>query len=358
MANKINTETSFLQDIVKEIGGEYASLASDINETERYVDTGSYVFNALVSGSIFGGVSGNKITAISGASSTGKTFFALAVIKDFLERHEDGYCLYFDTEAAITKSLLKSRGLDINRIIVINVVTVEEFRTKALKAVDIYMKKLKEERKPCFFVLDSLGMLSTNKEIGDALAEKDTRDMTKAALIKGAFRMLTLKLGQAEIPMIVTNHIYANVGGYGPPTSQSGGSGLLYSSSTIIELSKSKEKDGTEVIGNLIKAKTLKSRLSKENQEVQVRLFYDERGLDKYYGLLQLAEEGECIKRVGNRYEIDGKLLYEKAILKEPETYFTQELLKKIDAYAKIKFSYGSSKDGYKAEELEDVTEV
>lgn len=151
------------------------------------------------------------------------TFFALAVVRHFLEQNPEGYCLYFDTEAAITKSLLQSRGLDVSRIIVINVVTVEEFRTKALKAVDIYMKKPKDERKPCFFVLDSLGMLSTNKEITDALAENDKRDMTKASLIKGAFRMLTLKLGQAEIPMIVTNHIYANVGGYGAPTVQSGG---------------------------------------------------------------------------------------------------------------------------------------
>jgi RecA/RadA recombinase len=214
---------SFLTDIITEIGGDYASLASDIDETENYVDTGSYIFNALVSGSIFGGVSGNKITAISGASSTGKTFFALAVIKHFLQQNPEGYCLYFDTEAAITKSLLEGRGLDTTRIVVINVVTVEEFRTKALKAVDMYMKKPKDDRKPCFFVLDSLGMLSTNKEIGDALAEKEVRDMTKASLIKGAFRMLTLKLGQAEIPMIVTNHVYANVGGYGAPTVQSGG---------------------------------------------------------------------------------------------------------------------------------------
>ena len=86
-----------------------------------------------------------------------------------------------------------------------------------------YGMKKDNERNPCIFVLDSLGMLSTNKEINDALAEKDTRDMTKAQLIKGAFRMLTLKLGQAKIPMLVTNHIYANVGGYGAPTVQSGG---------------------------------------------------------------------------------------------------------------------------------------
>lgn len=205
----------FLKDIVKEIGGEYTQLASDIDETETYVDTGSYVFNALVSGSIFGGVSGNKITAIAGETSTGKTFFSLAVVKNFLDTNPNGYCLYFDTESAITKSLLESRGIDINRLVVVNVVTVEEFRTKTLKAVDIYLKKKEEERNPCIFVLDSLGMLSTSKEINDALAEKDTRDMTKAQLIKGAFRMLTLKLGQAKIPMLVTNHTYESMSLYG-----------------------------------------------------------------------------------------------------------------------------------------------
>jgi RecA/RadA recombinase len=333
---------SDLKNIVKEIGGEYTQLASDIDETETFVDTGSYIFNALVSGSIFGGVSGNKITAISGASSTGKTFFALAVVKNFLNTHPDGYCLYIDTESAITKSLLESRGIDTNRLVVINVVTVEEFRTKTLKAVDIYLKTKESERRPCIFVLDSLGMLSTNKEISDALAEKDTRDMTKAQLIKGAFRMLTLKLGQAKIPMLVTNHIYANVGGYGAPTVQSGGSGLMYSASTIIELSKSKEKDGTEVIGNIIKAKTFKSRLSKENQDVEIRLYYDDRGLDRYYGLLELGEIGGLWKNVAGRYEIDGKKIYAKQILANPEEYFTEEVMQKLDDIAHQEFSYGT----------------
>ena len=205
----------FLKEIVKEIGGEYTQLASEIDETETYVDTGSYIFNALVSGSIFGGVSGNKITAIAGETSTGKTFFSLAVVKNFLDNNPTGYCLYFDTEAAITKSLLEGRGIDTTRLVVVNVVTIEDFRNKTLKAVDLYLKKSKDERRPCMFVLDSLGMLSTNKEITDTLAEKDTRDMTKAQLIKGAFRMLTLKLGQANIPMIVTNHTYESMSLYG-----------------------------------------------------------------------------------------------------------------------------------------------
>ena len=336
-------DMDFLKDIVKEIGGEYIQLASEIDETETYVDTGSYIFNALVSGSIFGGVSGNKITAIAGETSTGKTFFSLAVVKNFLDTHPDGYCLYFDTESAITKSLLESRRIDTNRLVVVNVVTVEEFRTKTLKAVDIYLKKKEEERKPCIFVLDSLGMLSTNKEINDALAGEDKRDMTKAQLVKGAFRMLTLKLGQAKIPMLVTNHTYESMSIYSGKQ-MSGGSGLQYAASTIIYLSKSKEKDTTskEVIGNLIRAKTQKSRLSKENQEVEIRLFYDERGLDRYYGLLELGELGGLWKSASQgRYEIDGKKPYAKQILKEPETYFTPEVMEKLDVIAKGNFSYG-----------------
>ena len=333
----------FLKDIVKEIGDEYTELASNIDETETYVDTGSYIFNALVSGSIFGGVSGNKITAIAGESSTGKTFFSLAVVKNFLDSHPDGYCLYFDTEAAISKSLLESRGVDTTRLVVVRVVTIEDFRNKALKAVDIYLKAPVDERKPCMFVLDSLGMLSTDKEITDALNEKQVRDMTKSQLVKGAFRMLTLKLGQAKIPMIVTNHTYDVIGAYVPTKEMGGGSGLKYASSTIVYLSKKKEKDGTDVVGNIIKAKTAKSRLSKENKVVEIRLFYDERGLDKYYGLLELGELGGLWKNVAGRYEINGKKLYAKEIFKDPEKYFTTEVMQALDETAQKEFSYGSS---------------
>ena len=332
----------FLKEIVKEIGNDFTQLASDIDETETYVDTGSYIFNGLISGSIFGGVSNNKITAIAGESSTGKTFFSLAVVKNFLDSNPDGYCLYFDTEAAVNKSLLSSRGIDLDRLVVVNVVTIEEFRTKALKAVDIYLKTNTEDRKPCMFVLDSLGMLSTEKEIKDALDDKQVRDMTKSQLVKGAFRMLTLKLGQANIPLIVTNHTYDVIGSYIPTKEMGGGSGLKYAASTIIYLSRKKEKDGKEVVGNIIKAKTAKSRLSKENKEVQVRLYYDDRGLDRYYGLLELGEIGGIWKNVAGRYEINGKKVYGKQILANPEEYFTPEVMQALDEIAQKEFSYGS----------------
>ena len=333
----------FLKEIVKEIGDEYTQIASEIDETERFIDTGSYIFNGLISGSIFGGVSSNRITAIAGESSTGKTYFSLAVVKNFLDTNPDGYCLYFDTAAAVNKGLLESRGVDTTRLVVVNVVTIEEFRSKALRAVDIYLKTEEEDRKPCMFVLDSLGMLSTEKEIRDALDDKQVRDMTKSQLVKGAFRMLTLKLGQAKIPLIVTNHTYDVIGSYVPTKEMGGGSGLKYAASTIIYLSKKKEKDGKAVIGNIVKAKTHKSRLSKENKEVEIRLYYDERGLDKYYGLLELGEIGGLWKNVAGRYEIGGKKIYAKQIYADPKTYFDEYVMQALDEIAQKEFSYGES---------------
>ena len=331
----------FLKDIVKEIGDDYTKLASDISDSQSFIDTGSLVFNGLISGSIFGGVCSNKITAIAGESSTGKTFFDLAVAKNFLDNNPDAYVLYFDTESSITRALLESRNIDTDRFVVINVVTIEEFRSKALKAVDIYLKTPIEDRKPCMFVLDSLGMLSTEKEITDVLNDKQVRDMTKSQLVKGAFRMLTLKLGQANIPLIVTNHTYDVIGSYVPTKEMGGGSGLKYAASTIIYLSKKKEKDQKEVVGNLIKAKTAKSRLSKENKEVTIRLYFDERGLDRYYGLLELGEIGGLWKNVAGRYEMGGKKVYAKQILADPDHYFTKEVMQALDEIANQQFSYG-----------------
>ena len=331
----------FLKDIVNEIGDDFTKLADEITSVEQYVDTGSYIFNGLCSGSIYGGVSSNKITAIAGESSTGKTFFSLAVVKNFLDTNPSAYVLYFDTENSITRALLESRGVDLKRLVVINVVTIEEFRSKALKAVDIYLKTNIEDRKPCMFVLDSLGMLSTEKEIRDVLNDNQVRDMTKSQLVKGAFRMLTLKLGQANIPLIVTNHTYDVIGSYVPTKEMGGGSGLKYAASTIIYLKKKKEKDQKEVVGNIIKAKTAKSRLSKENKQVEIRLYFDSRGLDRYYGLLELGEIGGLWKNVAGRYEFGGKKIYAKQILANPEEYFTTDVMEKLDAIANQQFSYG-----------------
>ena len=184
-------------------------------------------------------------------------------------------------------------------------------------------------------------MLSTTKEVEDTAEGKETRDMTRAQVLKAAFRVLTLKLGRANVPMVVTNHTYESMGLFSTKE-MGGGSGLKYAASSIVYLSKKKEKDGTDVIGNIIHCKNHKSRLTVENKMVDVRLTYD-KGLDRYYGLLELAEKYELIKKIGTRYEIGEAKLYGKEIMKNPNKYFTPEFMEKLNDACEKEFKYGQS---------------
>ena len=335
----------FLKQIIKDTGNEYASLVSEgveAGDVDTFIDTGSYMFNALLSGSIHGGIPSNKITAVAGESATGKTFFVLGMCKHFLDNNPDAGVIFFESESALTKKLIEDRGIDSSRMVIMPVTTVQEFRHQSLSVAEKYLEQDEADRKPLLFVLDSLGMLSTTKEVEDTAEGKETRDMTRAQVLKAAFRVLTLKLGRAKVPMVITNHTYDVVGAYMPMKEMGGGSGLKYAASTIVYLSKKKDKEGTEVVGNIIHCKTQKSRLSKENMMVDVRLRYDT-GLDKYYGLLDLCTKYGIFKQVSTRIELpDGTKQYAKSIYNEPEKYFTDDILKKIDEAAQKEYSYGN----------------
>ena len=274
----------FLKDIIKITGNEYADLVSEgvaAGDVDNFVDTGSYVFNALLSGSLYGGLPANKITALAGESATGKTFFLMGMVKNFLDANPDAGVIYFESESAITKQMVIDRGIDPTRMVIMPVTTVQEFRTQAIKIADRFSQQDVDVKRPMMMCLDSLGMLSTTKEVEDTEAGKETRDMTRAQVLKAAFRVLTLKLGKAGIPMVVTNHTYDSMGSMFPTKEMGGGSGLKYAASSIIFLSKRKEKEGTDVVGNIIHCKNHKSRLTIENKMVDVRLSYST-GLDKY----------------------------------------------------------------------------
>ena len=335
----------FLKDIAKQAGNEYASLVADgveAGDVDSYIDSGSFIFNALLSGSIYGGLPSNKITAIAGESATGKTFFVMGMCKNFLDSNPDAGVIYFESESAITKQMVIDRGIDPKRMVMFPVTTVQEFRTQAIKVLDKYLEQDESDRKPIMLCLDSMGMLSTTKEIDDTADGKETRDMTRAQVLKAAFRVLTLKLGRAKVPMVVTNHTYDVVGSMFPTKEMGGGSGLKYAASTIIYLSKKKEKDGSEVIGNIVHCKNQKSRLTIENKMVDVRLTY-EKGLDRYYGLLDLAVQFGIFKQVSTRIELpDGSKQYAKTIKNNPEKYFTEDIMKQLDECAMKQFKYGN----------------
>jgi RecA/RadA recombinase len=353
----------FLKNMINSIDNEYASIVEDgvsAGDISGYVSTGSYVLNALLSGSLYGGIADNKITAFAGEPSTGKTFYAINIVKQFLIDNPNGYCMYFETESAVSKTMFEDRGLDSKRIVIIPVSTVQEFRTQAVKLIDKYMET-KGEKPKLMFVLDSLGNLSTEKEMEDIASGGSARDMTRAQVIRGAFRVLTLKLGKAHIPMIVTNHVFSTIGSYVPSKEMGGGQGLTYAASTIIFLSKKKDKmldDDDGRTGAVITAHTKKARLTIEDKKVETWLNYSS-GLDPYYGLLDLAEQAGIVKKVSTRYEFpNGAKEFEKGIKKNPEKFFTKDILDQIDDFCKKEFLYGKDTETNDQEEklLEEET--
>jgi RecA/RadA recombinase len=340
---------NFLKQIVKESGNKFASIVEDGIEgadVAGFVDTGSYAFNALLSGSLYGGVADNKIIALAGESATGKTYFTLGIVAQFLKNNPEGMVLYFDSEQAVTSDMFEGRGVDAKRVAVFPVATIEEFKTQCVNIVDKILEMDESERKPMMIVLDSLGMLSTEKEVNDSAEGKNVRDMTRAQGVKATFRVLTMKLGKARIPLVMTNHTYDVVGAYVPTKEMGGGSGLKYAASTIVYLSKKKDKNADgDVVGNIIHCKLYKSRLTKENQMVDVQLSYDI-GLNRYYGLTEIALNNGIFKKVSTRIELpDGTTAFEKNINENPEKYFTVEVMKRLEEAVAKEFKYGGTKD-------------
>ena len=335
---------SYFDEMLKVADNTYGSKVSDgveAGDVESFIDTGSYILNGLLSGSIYGGLPSNKITAFAGESATGKTFFVLGCVRQFLSDNPSGGVIYFESESALTKDMIESRGIDSSRMIILPVATVQEFRTQATKILEKHLEESEKDRPPMMICLDSLGNLSTSKEMEDVSDGKDTRDMTRALRVKGTFRVLTLLGGKAKVPLVVTNHTYDQIGTLFPQKIMGGGTGLHYAASSIIFLSKKKEKDGTEVIGNVIHCRNYKSRLTKENKMIDVLLTYNE-GLNRYYGLAELGEKYGIFKKVSTRLEMpDGEKVFLKSILKKPDKYFTKEILDRIDAAAHKEFLYG-----------------
>lgn len=334
----------FFKQFVADIDDPDTSLASDgtsSSEFTSYMDTGSYSFNAALSADLYGGFPDNKVLLLAGDPSTGKTFFALSLIKNFLDQKKDGKVFYFDTESAITNKMLEDRGIDTNRVVKSEPDTIEKFRMVAVKILDKYADIPKEERFPLLMVLDSLSALPSNKEVADTVAGNDTRDMTKPGVIKGTFRVLRLKMAKVGVPFIVTNHVYTSVGQYIPMKVIGGGMGGKYAADTIAMLSKKSEKDDDKnVTGSLVRVKMEKSRMTREGITVDVRIQYSG-GLDPYYGLLDMAEAAGVVKKNGNKIEFpNGTKAFEKAILKNPSTYFTDDVLEQINAYVKEAFAY------------------
>lgn len=339
--------SKFLAKLQKVSGNEYATIASEKiigGDITDWIRTGSYSLNALISGSLFSGLPGNKITMLAGEKSTGKSFYAISILKDFQQQFPEGEAIYFETEGAISKEMLAARGIDLNRVGWQPVRTIEDFRTFLAKILNEYESMPEEGRPKLMVILDSLGMLSTEKEVEDIASGSEKKDMTRAAMAKGTFRALTLQMAMLNVPMIMTNHTYDVVGAYIPMKKAGGGSGPEYAASLTIFLSKKKGKIGDDVVGAIITAKLEKSRMTVEGRKIETLLRYDT-GIDPYWGLLDLALEFGVAVKEGNSivFSDGGKASSRKAVEKDPATYYTPAVLKELEKHMAGEFKFGTT---------------
>lgn len=345
-----------VDDFLKLSGNQYANIASISvpGDVKNFVDSGSYTFNALLSGDIYLGLPESKIVSLIGEEAVGKSFYALGACKNFLDKDKTAIVLYFETEGSLTSESLNARNIDKNRLIILPVVTVQDFKNQCLTILEEYSKQ--KSKQPLMIVLDSLGNLSTTKELTDSLSGSDTRDMTRAQIIKAAFRVLSLKMSTIKVPMILTNHVYDNIGGglYAGKV-QSGGRGSKYAASITISLSKSKEKDGDIQIGSVITCTVVKSRFVREGLRVKTLIRFDG-GLDRYYGLLDIAEKAGIFKKVSTKYETPQGKFFGKSIETNPERFFTSDILEKINQYVNSNFKFISTGENLGSDE--DLIEV
>lgn len=354
------SKNSFLKQLVKEIGDDYTNIAAEGTssaEFSGFIDTGSFIFNAALSGSLFGGMPSNKILCLAGPQAVGKTFFALGIVKHFLASNPENFVFWYMSEPAVTKKMLEDREIDPERVVFAEPSTIQEFRTQCIATIDNYMEKDTKDRPQMMMVLDSLGALSTTKEITDTTAGKDTRDMTRAQLIRGAFRVIALKLARANIPMIFTNHTYSGIGPFAIQNELSGGGGIKYAADQIAILTKRKEKVGKEVIGNIIHVTMFKNRIAKENTRTDVLLSYDQ-GLDQYYGLRDLAVSVGLIEKMAKGYAVKGARVSTKELQNNPQNYFDEEMILKLEEAAHAEFEYGKKGSGFAAENEEEEEAV
>lgn len=337
--------------LLKALGNPNAATADAGISTDPIfepIDTGSYILNAMLSGSIYGGIPANKVTALAGEQGVGKTFFALSTAKAFLDKYPDGIFTYLDTEASTTREMLADRIGHLDRIIVAPVVTVQEISTQLSNLLSHVQKVRKKDKKfRMLIVLDSMGNLSTTKELEDIDAGTGTKDMTRAQLLKGAFRALTVKFAMAQTPLLFTNHTYQGMGMFASKT-MSGGGGPLFAASQIIFLTKKKISKGSgmkqEKVGNIINMTNFKARGTKEGAKAATRLFFDT-GLDRYYGLLDIAKKHQVWPVKDGQCVINGDKVPGTEIEANPEKYFTPEVLTLIDEACKKEFLYGQGDD-------------
>ena len=292
---------SLLDKMLKAGNIKSASVLSKSSffNAKEVIPTDLPILNIAFSGSLEGGLLPG-LTVVAGASKSFKTMLSLYCMKAYLDKYSEGVAILYDSEFGITPDYLESFNIDINRVIHIPIENVEQLK------FDIVQRLGEVEKKDnVFIMIDSIGNLASKKEVEDAENEKSVADMSRAKSLKSLFRIITPHLTTKNIPCLAINHIYQEMGLY-PKAIVSGGTGIYYSANQIFIISKSQEKDGTELTGFKFTINIEKSRYVKEKSKLPFNVFFDS-GIYKWSALFDIAQEsGHIIKpKVGWYQTVD-----------------------------------------------------
>jgi len=320
------------------------------------IPTSIPIINVALSGRLDGGLTPG-LTMWAGPSKHFKTAFSLLMAKSYMDKYEDAALLFYDSEFGTPQSYFDTFGIDTNRVLHTPLTDVEQLK------FDIMQQLQSVERGDhLIIVIDSIGNLASKKEVEDAIDGKSVADMSRAKQMKSLFRMVTPHLNMKDIPLVVVNHTYKEIGLY-PKDIVGGGTGSYYSADNIFILGRQQEKDGTEVVGYNFIINVEKSRYVKEKSKIPVSVSFDG-GISKWSGLLDIAlESGHVIKPSNGWYQkvdVDTGVIEDKKYrIKDTDTKdFWLPLLtsKSFFNYVKNKYSMGQG-DMLQAEGIDKALE-
>jgi len=314
------------------------------------IPTSIPIINVALSGRLDGGLTPG-LTMWAGPSKHFKTAFSLLMAKSYLDKYEDAALLFYDSEFGTPQSYFESFGIDMERVLHTPITDIEQLKFDIMQQMQGI-----ERNERVMIVIDSIGNLASKKEVEDALDGKAVADMSRAKQLKSLFRMVTPHLTMKDIPMVVVNHTYKEIGLY-PKDIVGGGTGSYYSADNIFILGRQQEKDGTEITGYNFIINVEKSRYVKEKSKIPVSVSFDG-GISKWSGLLDLAlESGHVIKPSNGWYQKVGE--DQKYRIKDTETKeFWMPILmdKTFYDFVKQKYAIGTS-DMIKSDDLDKALE-
>lgn len=256
------------------------------------IQTSVPMINVALSGSLEGGLTPG-LTVFAGPSKHFKTAFSLLLAKSYLEKYEDAMVLFYDSEFGSPQSYFDSFGIDTSRVLHTPITDIEQLKFDIMSQINQI-----ERGDHVIIVIDSVGNLASKKEVDDALEGKSVADMTRAKQMKSLFRMVTPHLNIKDIPMVVVNHTYSEIGLY-PKQIVSGGTGIYYSADNIFIIGRQQEKDGADVVGYNFIINVEKSRFVREKSKIPVEVTF-EGGISTWSGLLDVALEGKFVVKPSN----------------------------------------------------------